>query len=196
MSDYVLRIIKFTCVDESGIDFLGSDEPFWIFTAKVNNGEVNTASSRQFGDVDSGNTEKFLTDNNRNIIWPKKGAVQGAPGPIGLSIQLWDKDQGAKDTIEKQTEKAFDLGSQAPIVGDWVRRVPSIVRNQISAFIGDDLMSSKTVLFTNAQLDRHLRNVGSKLKQKIRFGGTGGDLPFEVAGGPDYDLFIEVERVS
>lgn len=196
MSNFVVRIIKFKCVDESGIDRTGSDEPFWVFTARDSSGTVNTTRSKEFGDVDSGETRSFATDNDRNIIWPKKGAANGAPGPIALTIQLWESDQGNLEDIAAKTQQAFDLGAQAPIVGQWVGRVPSIVRDKISQFIGDDLMGSKTLLYTERRLARHLPRVGSRFIERHRFGGNSGDLPWEVAGGPDYDLFIEVERVS
>lgn len=196
MSNYTVRIIKFKCVDESGIDFLGSDEPCWIFTAKDNQGVVSTCRSKEFSNVDSGNIEKFQTDNNRNVVWPRKGAAGGAPGPIALTVQLWDIDQGNPDDIERKTEKAFDLGAEAPVIGEWIRRVPSIVRDQISQFIGNDLMGSKTLFYPETRLRRRLTSVGSSFTEKHRFGGNSGDLPFEVAGGPDYDLFVEVRRVS
>jgi hypothetical protein len=196
MSNYVVRTIKFVCVDESGVDFVGSDEPYWVFTARDSGGNVNTTRSKEFGDVDSGETRSFATDNNRNVIWPAKGAVKGAPGPIALSIQLWEADQGDHDAIAKQTEQLFNLGSQAPVVGEWINLVPQIVRDQISNFVGDDLMGSKTLLFSDSRLARQLPRPGAKLVQKYRFGGNSGDLPFEIAGGPDYDLYLEITRVS
>lgn len=194
---YVVRIIKFKCVDESGFDFLGSDEPYWVFTAKGPDpdGEVNTTRSREFA-VDSGDTKNFATDNNRNVIWPKKAAIQGGPGPIALSIQLWEADQGDPDDVTNKTQLAFTLGSVAPFIGQWVREVPPIVRDQIANLFADDLMGSKTLLYTASTLSRRLPNPGDKLIEKHRFGGNSGDLPYEVAGGPDYDLYIEIARVA
>jgi hypothetical protein len=193
---YVVRIIKFKCVDESGIDFLGSDEPYWIFTARDPNGKVSTTNSRAFDDVDSGDQEKFLTDNNRNIIWPQKGDTTGAPGPIALSIQLYEKDQGDPADVATKIQRAFDLGSLAPVVGEWVRRVPSVVRDKLGDLIADDLMGSKTLLFPASRLAHKLPSPGSKRVETHRFGGNSGDLPFEISGGPDYDLTIEIARVS
>lgn len=193
---YVVRVIKFKCVDESGFDFAGSDEPYWIFTARDANGKVSTTNSKVFGDVDSGDTRKFATGNGRNVVWPRKGASNGAAGPIALSIQLWEQDQGDPADVAKKTQKALDLGGQAPIVGKWIRKVPSVVRDQLVDLIADDLMGSKTLVFSASRLARRLPRAGAKFQAKHRFGGNSGDLPFEVAGGPDYDLFIEVERVS
>src|SRR4030095_3183291 len=99
MSNYTVRIVKFTCVDESGIDFLGSDEPCWMFTAKDGQGAVSTCRSKEFSNVDSRDTEKIQTDNNRSVVWHKKGAAGGGPAPIALAVQLWDIDQGSPDEI-------------------------------------------------------------------------------------------------
>lgn len=193
---YIVRAAKFVCVDESGVDIFGSDEPYWVFTARGADPNVHTTRSKVFGDVDSGDTRPFASDNGRNVIWPRKGATAGAAGPIALAIQLWEADQGDPSEISEKTERAFDLGAEAPVIGEWVRRVPGIVRDQIADFIGDDLMGSKTLSFSASRLARRLPRVGSRLTQKHRFGGNSGDLPFEVAGGPDYDLFIEVTRVA
>ncbi len=47
MSDprYLVRTIEFKCIDESGIDWIGSDEPYWIFTALRSNVNPNTTCS-------------------------------------------------------------------------------------------------------------------------------------------------------
>ena len=108
---YIVRAVKFVCVDESGFDFAGSDEPYWVFTARGADPVVHTTRSKVFGDVDSGDVRPFATENGRNVVWPRKGATAGAPGPIALSIQLWEADQGDPEEIAKQTERVFDLGA-------------------------------------------------------------------------------------
>lgn len=193
---YVVRIIKFRCIDESGVDLLGSDEPYWIFTVRDPNGKVNTINSRVFSNVDSGDQERFHTDNDRNVIWPGKGDTAGAVGPIALSIQLYEQDQGDPTDVARKTQQAFDLGALAPVVGQWVRLVPSIVKDKLGDLIADDLMGSKTLLFPASRLARQLPKPGNKRVETHRFGGNSGDLPFEIAGGPDYDLTIEIARVS
>jgi hypothetical protein len=195
MARYTFKIVKFDCVDESGFDFIGSDEIFWVFTANAG-GKVSTTTSRLFGNVDSGNTRDFLTDNDRNIVWPRKGDKAGATGPIGLSIQLWEADQGKPENIGQDTEIALTLASAAPAVDSWVTAVGPVVRKSLLNFVSDDLMGSKTLLYPMSRLATQLPVPGSSFAEKHRFGGNGGDLPFEVAGGPNYDLHIKVIRVA
>jgi hypothetical protein len=49
MPNYTVKVLKFKAVDESGIDWTGSDEPLWVFTAKAG-GRVSTSRSKEFGD--------------------------------------------------------------------------------------------------------------------------------------------------
>jgi hypothetical protein len=193
---YVVRAIKFKAIDESGFDFAGSDEPYWVFSARDPSGKVHTTRSKEFKDVDSGDQRKFDTDNGQNVVWPRKGASSGGSGSIALSVQLWEADQGDPDAIARNTQKAFELGGQAPVIGEWIRRVPKVVTDQIADFVGDDLMGSRTLHLPAARLARQLPRPGAKMTQTFRFGGKSGDLPFEVAGGPDYELTVEIARVS
>jgi hypothetical protein len=203
--NYIVKILKFDCLDESGVDWLGSDEPLWVFTANAA-GKASTTRSMEFGDVDSGDTVKFKTDNNRNTVWPSKGSTTGAAGPIALSIQLWEIDQGNPDTIAAQTEDALTAaavaataiaaGTGQPEAIPWIARVRDAVRGPLTNLIADDLMGSATLLWPVTRLRNQLPQPGSSFIEKRRFGGHSGDLPFEIAGGPDYDLYLQVTRVS
>jgi hypothetical protein len=194
---YLVRAVKFRADDESGIDWLGSDEPYWIFTAKSDGARPVTSRSAVFGDVDSGDTRTFETANARNVIWPRPGDTAGRTGPIGLSIQLWESDQGNAEDVRKKTEAAFDLASDVPLpVADWVVKASKIVVNQLIKLVGDDVMGSRTVRLPATYLAKRLPKVGSKHALTWKFHGSGGDLPFEVAGGPDYTLHLEIVRVA
>jgi hypothetical protein len=193
---YTVKALKFDCIDESGIDWTGSDEPCWTFTSRDNAGNVRTTHSREFGSVDSGDTYFFKSGEHESIVWPRKEAVSGSTGPIALSIQLWEIDQGKPADIAAKTRTVLELAEQAPVIGEWVRRVPSVVRDQLNNLIADDLMGSRTLLFPESYLARSLTRVGQHFDLKRRFGGNSGDLPFEVAGGPDYDLYLRVKRVA
>ncbi len=195
MATYLVKALKFKAIDESGIDWMGSDEPLWVFTAN-SAGQVSTCRSREFGDVDSGDTVTFDAANDKNTVWPSKGDAQGAPGPIGLAIQLWEIDLGDPDDITKKTEKALDLAQWAPVVGSWVGKARGVIRDSLVNLIADDLMGSRTLLWSSGLLERRLPRPGSSFVEKFRFSGRSGDLPFDVAGGPDYDLWVRVRRVS
>lgn len=61
MSDprYLVRAIEFKCLDEFGIDWTGSDESYWVFTALRPNSRPNTTRFKVFGDIDSGRGCQF-----------------------------------------------------------------------------------------------------------------------------------------
>jgi hypothetical protein len=199
MATYTVRAMTFKCLDESGADFTGSDEPYWVFTALDSQGAaLATNRSREFGQIDSGDTKRFKSGGpgaGQNIVWPDKGQGQGAQGPIALSIQLWDADQGDPEQTRKFTEAAFAaLGVIPPTV--WVNTIPNIVRTQLIQTIADDIMGSRTLLFPTRRLDNELTRPGDFFEQTFRFSGSSGDLPFDIAGGPDYELTLQVERTS
>ena len=37
---------------------------------------------------------------------------------------------------------------------------------------------------------------GDSFTERLHFGGHSGDLPFDIAGGPDYYLYLQVTRLS
>lgn len=191
-SRYLARALRFECLDESGGDFFGSDEPYWVFTARSGDAS-HTTRSKVFGDVDSGDRRDF---DDSAVVWPRKGADEGAEGPIGLTVQLWESDQGDPDEVTRQTARAFEAGESLPIVGDWLEEVPDWARELLGNALGDDMMGSHTVGYPTARLRRRLPQVGDRIRERFRFGGSNGDLPFTVAGGPDYDLVLEVVRVG
>jgi hypothetical protein len=57
-------------------------------------------------------------------------------------------------------------------------------------------MGSSTLFWSDRQLARLIDKSGGSFMKKIRLGGRSGDLPFEISGGPDYDLFLRVERTA
>lgn len=195
MASYTVQALKFKAVDESGIDWTGSDEPLWVFTANAG-GRVSTTRSREFGDVDSGDTLTFDATRNRNTVWPVARDSRGAPGPIGLAVQLSEIDQGQPDDIAAKTEKALNLAQWAPVVGEWVGKARGVVRDSLNNLIADDLMGSRTLLWSASVLHRRLPRPGTSFVERFRFSGRSGDLPFDVAGGPDYNLWVRVRRIS
>ncbi len=187
---YIVRAINFKCVDESGPDWSGSDEPYWIFTAKSEDVEPVTSASEEFGDVDSGNTRKFKASNNGNIYWPAKGAIGGKSGSIGLSVVLFEADQGNKEKMRKSIDTAFSVASLYPGVGKFIAATPSIIKQGLASWVGDDYMGAETFYYSSQDLAGRLPRVGSSFTEKRRFTKGGG-----VGNPADYDLTIQVERV-
>lgn len=178
---YTVTAHRFRCGDESGADWTGSDEVKWVFTTKLEGRTSTTLESKEYGDVDSGDTRSIGLD-----------LVSDHAAPIGLSIQLFEIDQG-RDWKSK-VEMAFKTLGKEPHVGPWVAAVPEVVRGHIARMLEDDLIGSHTVLFRARDLERRLPTVGSTFIDRVYLGGKGGDLPWAVAGGPDYYLDLRVRR--
>jgi hypothetical protein len=197
MPNYVVRAVRFKCVDESGIDWTGSDEPYWVFSALDAQGTaLATNRSKVFGTVDSGETKRFPVPNRGdNIIFPDRGVGGGAAGPIALSIQLWESDQGDPDKTAQATNAALVAAGLFPPT-QWVAAVGAVVRKELVGFIADDIMGSRSILFRQSRLNDTLKEKGDFFEQIFRFSGDSGDLPFGLGGSPDYDLTLQVERVS
>jgi hypothetical protein len=191
MSTYIVKALKFVCGDESGMDWLGSDRPYWVFTTKVD-GKVRTSRSPVFEDVDSGDSRRF---NESRTVWPAKDSKVGAEGPIALSVQLWEHDQGNVDDVAAATEKALTLAGVVS-ASAWVAAAGKVVSEALISLFGDDLMGSQTLLWSGDRLKRLLPEPGHSFTQKYHFGGNDGDLPFNIAGGPDYDLYLQVTRLT
>jgi hypothetical protein len=87
-----------------------------------------------------------------DIVWPDKGRHGGAPGPIALSVQLWESDQGNADKAAQVTNAVLlAAGLFPPTV--WINSVPNIVREELIGFIADGIMGSRTILFSQRRLD-------------------------------------------
>jgi hypothetical protein len=191
---YVVRAVKFYCGDESGKDYTGSDEPYWVYTARYGKGHIKTNKSIEFGGVDSGTTKQFDPTQSYSWIWPQKGRAatgepEGAAAPIEFSIQLWESDQGSREKMVEATHDAFLAAEKVPLYGDFLKSAPDIVKKflmgKIAKALGDDLMGSETFSFTADQLSSRLPQVGNRFTEKRHFSGH----------GPDYDLYFEVVRV-
>lgn len=190
---YVITADRFHCGDESGPDWWGSDEAVWAFTTKLEDEESQTHVTQKYGDVDSGDTRSFRTGEGE--IAPVEGSLaEGVAAPVGASIQLTEEDQGRD--LKEHVEEAFEAAEDIPTVGEWVRKVPDFVKEYLVAVLEDDLMGSNTIIFRPRDLERRLPTIGSSFVDRLYFGGQGGDLPFAVAGGPDYYLYVKVTRVD
>jgi len=100
---YRVNAVKFTAVDESGIDWTGSDEPYFKFTSIGADGAQHSWQSRVFRDIDTGDTVRF--DGTEGCLYRLLVVCSGyaAPNGIGFSILALEEDFGAEDLIGSQT---------------------------------------------------------------------------------------------
>jgi hypothetical protein len=100
---YKVNAVKFTALDESGLDLTGSDEPYFVFHTLGDDGTQHRTRSRVFADIDSGDTAYF--DGTEGCLYRLLGICSSyaAPNGIGFSIMLLEDDLGASDLIGSQT---------------------------------------------------------------------------------------------
>lgn len=176
--------------DESGYDWAGSDEPMVVFTSATANGDPYTSSTPEFGDVDSGDSRSL---NNLCVI---ASCTNGFTQQIALSMQLFEIDQGNPDAVREHVEQAATAIEWATVIfGGSKHELPDWFIDYVTGLLGNDLMGSKTVTFDPQELRQQLPQVGDSLTVGYHLGGHSGDLPWEVAGGPDYDLSLRVTRL-
>lgn len=184
---YRLEALGFACLDESGVDIFGSDEPKWFFTW-TNGKAPKTVASREFGDIDSGDTRRWTPPLR---ITPGGGVT----GPLALSIQLYEVDQGDEAKMRTAVETAVTAANLVAMAKTGKPLpLPESVKKQLVKLLGNDLMGSATVAFSATELRRRLPRPGASVVRTLKIGGNSGDLPFEVAGGPDYQITCRVVR--
>jgi hypothetical protein len=183
---YSVEALTFRCIDESGYDWLGSDEPMFVFSW-TNGQQVITSRTHEFGDVDSGDTRQI----DQFIVGSKK---RGVAAPIGITVQLYEMDQGNQDEVKDAVAKVITGANIASILlaGTPLPTLPAGVIDKLTSFFGNDLLGSANVTFSADYLATHLPKVGQSLVHIVRFQGDGDFIDFE--GGADYDLYLRVTR--
>jgi hypothetical protein len=94
-------------LDEAGLDWPGSDEPYWIFNSTYLGEVVVATRSQIFGGVDSNDTWYFPV--NEGWLWPANGVTAPLPieTPIGVHIQLWEHDEGDPEEVQQAVKTVF-----------------------------------------------------------------------------------------
>jgi hypothetical protein len=185
---YTIKAISFHCNDETGWDWSGSDEPYWIF-GSLGSGTAVTTRSKVFGDVDTGDSRTF--DANEGCIWGQNCLPQDFPdGEIGSLVSLWEHDYGDPTKIQAGVAAAFAAAAgilAATGVAAWIAAVVAGVGAIIQwllGFLDDDHIADQTFVFTRQTVVDQLTKVGQSFDLTRRF--TDGD--------GDYTLRIHVAR--
>lgn len=186
---YKISASHFKAIDESGADWSGSDEAFWIFSGVSTTATAATRATNVYGSMDTGDTQYFgVVD---QCVW---GCGQsGAPAPfgIGLSVQLWEHDEGNIDEIWHDTADLFQEAGAAvediPIA-DWVGDASTAIGKGLDFILNwaeDDLLGSNTYAFSAEGLAAALPNRGTNFL----------DTRIYEDGDAKYSLTMYVSRV-
>lgn len=186
---YTVKAITFHVNDETGWDFPGSDEPYWIFNGVGLDGTQHSTASRIYGDVDTNETRDFLADEGCMYI-----SCSGGPAPLGMgfSVQLWESDQADVPDTLRDTAKLFrEVGGfiqgQADVL--WLGTACVKVAEGIDWLISlyhDDLVGSQTYTYSPTYLAYRMPAVG----------GSFDDVRTFTDGDGEYLLLTQVTRVG
>jgi hypothetical protein len=173
---YAIKAVSFRAVDETGIDWLGSDEPFWTFNAVGTEGTARSTASRVFGSVDTGHTASF--DSTEGCIY-LSCAGGAAPDGIGVSLQLWEKDLGYVNGTLSAVATAFrSIGRVYPLnEAEWIVEATDklgSVFDEINSWAADDLVGWQLYTYMPVDLAQRLPAVGASFDDTRTYSGGGG----------------------
>jgi hypothetical protein len=181
MPTYKLDAIKFRCIDESGIDWTGSDEPYFVFTTSLEQSpeRLTTVRSQEFGNVDSGDTRNFS---------PPVVFANNVPGGVAANVVVMEADNGNIDTVVSRINQALTAARWASKV--WNGGVPGDIDKRILDYLrrwyNDDVLSQRTLAWANWELAEGAPTVGSSVTEEVGFRGSGSN----------YTVTFRVTRVS
>ena len=187
---YAVKAVSFHADDETGVDWLGSDEVYWIFNGVGMTGTDVSSASHVFGDIDSGDTAYF---------GPYEGCLYmscaGGPAPngIGLSIGAWEKDLGyTNETLASYANSFHDLGGILEptdyMLVQWMGKVSNGIGDvlaYINSWAADDLIGSQTFAFSPLTLAQRLPAVGMSFNDTRVYDESGR-----------YTMTVQVTRVA
>lgn len=180
---YTVKAVSFHANDETGVDWLGSDEPYWIFSSVGMSGTSTTTGSHVFGDIDTGDTASFSDTEGCLYLSCTGGA---APFGMGFSIQLWEEDLGYEPQNLKDTADAFStLGGivdqyTSASWASWGFFKVADTLNWIASWTGDDLIGSQIYAYDPAYLANRITTVGGSFTDTRTYSGGGGEYTMTV----------------
>lgn len=183
---YKVEAIRFKARDETGIDWLGSDEVM-----------VETRDAKGFtvtdeiGDIDSGDTHEFdpalsciIGVRPGKVVLGKSSVCDeaGEPGPFSFEVVFWEKDSFALDVgicnVVGPTP-GHHIGAHCPNDGR-----------------GDDFIGRRALFFPLPDLEGTLPNVGDSFTETVVLSPCEGET--DACGGwdlPDYTFTYRTTRL-
>jgi hypothetical protein len=175
---YTVKAVSFHAVDETGADWLGSDEPYWIFNGVGAPGTERSTASRVFGDVDTGDTVSFGSTEGCLYLSCAGGA---APNGMGFSIAVWEKDLGyVSQTLTNYANFFKSIGGVTdPYAGPIAWLGSALVKvgdalDYINSWAADDLVGSQTYAYSATTLASRLPAAGQSFTDTRTYTGGGG----------------------
>jgi CARDB len=186
---YQVKAVSFHANDETGWDWAGSDEPYWIFSGVGEPGTALTTTSHVFGDIDTGDTASF-------------GSIEGclylncsggkAPSGMGFNVELWEEDLGySNDTLNAAAEGFRAVGSVADYssVTSWLSGALNKMADLaawINSWADDDLVATQTFAYAPESLASRLAAIGGSFDETRTYSDGDGD----------YTMTVRVTRVG
>jgi hypothetical protein len=188
---YKIEAVSFRAVDESGVDWAGSDEIYANWT-DPKSGYVSV--TRTYKGVDTGDTRKFAPPDKQCILPVSrapspsfasegpKACSGGVPGPFDFEVALFEEDHLPFSFCPEKL------------------RSPGYIEVSCD---GDDLIDQKTVSFTTAELEAAMPHVGDTFTETIAIrticGVPESELGLEIRAcwvtGPDYRFTYKITRL-
>lgn len=179
---YKIEALRFKAIDETGIDFLGSDEVM-IETRDVKGATV----SKKIEDVDSGKTHSF--DPAKSCIFAVRPGLAvldetsvcedgGEPAPVGFYVAFWEKDP-----------VGYPSGFCIPgTPGPGRHGIPYCANDGD----GDEFIGSSQIDYPTQDLEAALPNVGDELIESITLDSCPGEI---CTATSDYTFTWRVTRL-
>jgi hypothetical protein len=189
---YKVKLFSFRALDETGPDDGGSNEPYWVPSTVGQTGTPRTIASHVFGNIDTGSTASFGVTEGCMYLSCSGGA---APFGIGVSIQLWERDNNDLAKVLQETSEQFPkVGALSSVVSapTWVGTALPIVGGILEVLADlakDDLIASQTYAYSPDFLAAKLPTVGSFFDVRRYEDKT------PILGGV-YELTTQVTRVA
>ena len=176
---YKVSAVSFKAVDESGVDWTGSDEPYWILNAVSEPGSAVNSASATYHDVDTGDSVNFGTD---GCIWGC-GSLLGrvTPDGLGLDVALWEEDwlSPSKATTLAETAKKFTEDCQDVPVLNWIPNCKEWMDDAVdflASWVADDFVDHETFAYSTSYLNTTLPARGASTTEVKTF--TDGDATY------------------
>jgi hypothetical protein len=172
-----VEAITFRAVDESGPDWAGSDEVYFVFSAGAPTDKITAV----YEDLDSGEARNLGARDS--CVAPVASCATAGTRAVHVDLAMFERDL-------------------CGFVNGDLPNAHYVLRHGYCA--GDDLIGRATIAYSEQQLLRWLRRPGASLQRTVTLGGPcGHSEPGEICAtaptipsGPEYTLSYRITRLD